>query len=79
MAQARGGYVDSKSARGRWRTGEEWRVNSGEQKQSGNPKVEISSAPRAPSGGEASRCRGHLLSRELPEVVGISKGLQCRK
>lgn len=35
-------------------TGEEPRVNSAEQKQSGNPKVETSSAPRAPSGGEAS-------------------------
>lgn len=55
------------------------RVRSGGSTVENRSKVEIRSAPRAPSGGEASRCRGHLLSRELPEAVGISKGLQSRK
>lgn len=79
MAQAKKVVMWIPSLREEGGTGKEPRVNSAEQKQSGNPKVEISSAPRAPSGGEASRCRGHLSSRELPEVVGISRGLQCRK
>lgn len=52
--------------------------HSRDQKQD-HPKVEIGSAPRAPSGGEPSQCQGHLANRQMPEVVRKSRGLQCRK